>query len=235
MSLQSNAISHWLGASLESALIQHSNRPWLQSTWDCLVRGPFHQRFCHRNSHSMELTFCNQRADSRFVPSQWEMALLCNNVSHWLDTRLESALNHPSCSAEITVKFHTWHHIRNFDMIPCIRVTFKKFPSKVNYDGKIFGETGSRPGPPHNIVSWVGFTVMAKLKLIINMQFSAFHVVVMIGVVISYLVFQRWCHGQNDAKLIKRNYIIKPSLRESVERIVSTNLKLSRCHSLDIH
>ena len=26
----------------------------------------------------------NDRADSRFAPSQWEMALLCNSVSHWL-------------------------------------------------------------------------------------------------------------------------------------------------------
>ena len=32
------------------------------------------------------------RADSQFVPSQWEMVLLCNNVSHWLGTNLESAL-----------------------------------------------------------------------------------------------------------------------------------------------
>ena len=33
------------------------------------------------------------RADSRFAPSQWGMALLCNNVSHWLDASLESALS----------------------------------------------------------------------------------------------------------------------------------------------
>ena len=31
------------------------------------------------------------RVDSRFVPSQWETALLCNDVSHWLGTSLESA------------------------------------------------------------------------------------------------------------------------------------------------
>ena len=31
------------------------------------------------------------RADSRFAPSQWEMALLCNNGSHWLGANLESA------------------------------------------------------------------------------------------------------------------------------------------------
>ena len=31
------------------------------------------------------------RADSRFVPSQWEMPLLCNDASHWLGTSLESA------------------------------------------------------------------------------------------------------------------------------------------------
>ena len=32
------------------------------------------------------------RADSRFAPSQWETALLCNGVSHWLAPSLASAL-----------------------------------------------------------------------------------------------------------------------------------------------
>ena len=32
------------------------------------------------------------RTDSRFAPSQWETALLCNAVSHWLGASLESAL-----------------------------------------------------------------------------------------------------------------------------------------------
>ena len=31
------------------------------------------------------------RAASRFAPSQWETALLCNDVSHWLGASLESA------------------------------------------------------------------------------------------------------------------------------------------------
>ena len=31
------------------------------------------------------------RADSRFAPSQWETALLCNDVSHWLGASPESA------------------------------------------------------------------------------------------------------------------------------------------------
>ena len=31
-------------------------------------------------------------ADSRFAPSQWETALLCNDVSHWLGASLDSAL-----------------------------------------------------------------------------------------------------------------------------------------------
>ena len=35
---------------------------------------------------------CKCRADSRFVPGQWETALLCNNVSHWMGANLESAL-----------------------------------------------------------------------------------------------------------------------------------------------
>ena len=32
------------------------------------------------------------RANSRFAPSQWETALLCNNITHWLGASLESAL-----------------------------------------------------------------------------------------------------------------------------------------------
>ena len=33
------------------------------------------------------------RTDSRFVPSQWETVLLCNDVSHWLGASLDSALS----------------------------------------------------------------------------------------------------------------------------------------------
>ena len=32
------------------------------------------------------------RADTRFAPNQWETALLCNDVSHWLGAYLEWAL-----------------------------------------------------------------------------------------------------------------------------------------------
>ena len=32
------------------------------------------------------------RADSRCAPSQWETALLCNDISHWQDASLESVL-----------------------------------------------------------------------------------------------------------------------------------------------
>ena len=38
------------------------------------------------------LTIFFSMADSRLVPSQWETALLCNDVSHWLGASLESAL-----------------------------------------------------------------------------------------------------------------------------------------------
>ena len=35
---------------------------------------------------------CWSRADSRYVPSQWETSLQSNTVSHWLCANLESAL-----------------------------------------------------------------------------------------------------------------------------------------------
>ena len=34
------------------------------------------------------------RADSRLAPSQWETALLCTDVSHWLVANLQSALSY---------------------------------------------------------------------------------------------------------------------------------------------
>ena len=36
-----------------------------------------------------------KKLDSRFAPSQWETALLCNDVSHWLCTSLESTVSKP--------------------------------------------------------------------------------------------------------------------------------------------
>ena len=39
------------------------------------------------------------KADSRFAPSQWATVLLCNDVSHWLGTNLESSLKfHKICT-----------------------------------------------------------------------------------------------------------------------------------------
>ena len=48
------------------------------------------------------------RADSSFVPSQWETALLCNDVSHWLGASLESAL--------ISLDPYLWFFIFDVDL-----------------------------------------------------------------------------------------------------------------------
>ena len=42
----------------------------------------------------------NNRADSRFAPSQWETSLQSNAVSHWLGANLESALNNNNAQSE---------------------------------------------------------------------------------------------------------------------------------------
>ena len=44
-------------------------------------------------------------ADFRFATNQWETALLCNDVSHWLGTNLESALWMWSLSLSMSSKF----------------------------------------------------------------------------------------------------------------------------------
>ena len=56
--------------------------------------------------------FFNHRADSRFAPSQWETALLCNHISHWLGASLESALHRNSKS--ITISFALIQFLMNW-------------------------------------------------------------------------------------------------------------------------
>ena len=60
--------------------------PGLQLQYSSVHRSKSLVPGTHRNMYSV-------RADSRFAPSQWETALLCNDVSHWLGTNLESALS----------------------------------------------------------------------------------------------------------------------------------------------
>ena len=74
---------------------------------------PFSQLFVSHRHHVCPLT-CQKkhqydiRADSSFVPSQWEKALLCNGVSHWLGVNLESALWHGS---KLTLQNNDASHI----------------------------------------------------------------------------------------------------------------------------
>ena len=49
-------------------------------------------KFWHGLLFHLRLTRICYKADSRFAPSQWETALLCNDVSHWLGANPESAL-----------------------------------------------------------------------------------------------------------------------------------------------
>ena len=48
-------------------------------------------------------------ADSRFVPSQWERALLRNDVSHWLGTNLESDLHKRYTTLKYTTDILYWN------------------------------------------------------------------------------------------------------------------------------
>ena len=113
-SLQSNAVSHWLSANLESVL-------YMIHTSCGLGCNIYHRKIMYTMMISSSLTFLKvnwllfhidfslmsyhiyfpmnsvsvnviRRVDSRFAPSQWETALFCNDVSHWLGTNLESAL-----------------------------------------------------------------------------------------------------------------------------------------------
>ena len=48
--------------------------------------------FASKGLLQVKVSYTKYRADSRFAPSQWEKALLCDDLSRWLGTSLESAL-----------------------------------------------------------------------------------------------------------------------------------------------
>ena len=70
-------------------MIWDSRHEDLQLFWlslkHCFLDLPHNPQISH-------IPLSDDRADSRFAPSQWETALLCNNVSHWLGPSLESPL-----------------------------------------------------------------------------------------------------------------------------------------------
>ena len=54
------------------------------------------------------------RADSRFVPSQWVMALLCNAISYWLEALLCNAISYwldPNLESALTGKMTSLYWI----------------------------------------------------------------------------------------------------------------------------
>ena len=59
-------------------LVYSRSVPWLLMPWLLVPLG--HQQPWY------------SRADSRFVPGQWKTALLCDDVSHWLDAGLENVV-----------------------------------------------------------------------------------------------------------------------------------------------
>ena len=105
------------------------------------------------------------RVDSRFAPSQWEMALLCS-VSHWLRANLESALHYipftflypplqrswkgwilvSPCPSVHCPSIHLsvcgWNHVRSVSLtilvifISCLHILSSNFRSCVTY--KVF-------------------------------------------------------------------------------------------------
>ena len=63
----------------------------LQKWWtSCLSLNVLNQELVHSSPTRLELL--HGPSSTRFAISQWETALLCNGVSHWLGANLESAL-----------------------------------------------------------------------------------------------------------------------------------------------
>ena len=58
-----------------------------------------------------EVDIVKYRADSRFAPSQWESALLCNDVSHWLGASIELPLKYIRSQAATCTYNYNIHRV----------------------------------------------------------------------------------------------------------------------------
>ena len=99
---------------------------------------------------------CDIRADSRFVPSQWETALLCNDVSHWLGAHLESALWYVLLCLVFVV--HVSARVRHFILCP--------ISAMKNICGLLVKDMTCRiPGPHFNIkMIWSYYHLNSKRR-----------------------------------------------------------------------
>ena len=72
----SDTLHEYTGCKIRMEILVYKQIPWPQTWW----------------WRAMETLSSLLSADSRFAPSQWETALLCNDVSRWLGASLESTM-----------------------------------------------------------------------------------------------------------------------------------------------
>ena len=99
---QSHRLSWFWGKNKMADILQMTYSNWFspKSSFYILILTQVCSRRCnsyqvHIGSWSMLTKIHNAicKADSRFTPSQWQMALPSNDVSHWLNASLESSLH----------------------------------------------------------------------------------------------------------------------------------------------
>ena len=102
-------IPHW-------TVYKCPSRPYICAFWQNIygfdnVIG-FRALFCVFRQHVItSYKHVDPRADSSFAPSQWETALLCNDVSHWLDASLQSAVTvEKQSNVGLVVSMRCYHH-----------------------------------------------------------------------------------------------------------------------------
>ena len=81
----------------------------------------------HNKTVSISYVQYLHRADSRFAPSQWETALLCNDVSHWLDAYLKSAVFAYTSARLLLLLLSQTHCLNALDTPLYCSVTVKRF------------------------------------------------------------------------------------------------------------
>ena len=129
------------------------------------------------------------RADSRFAPSQWEMSLQNNSISHWLGANLESALHHDiDCEELFDVKWLKLTHSIFTGVFVLLEVLYEYYSDIIDW--------------PYCRVKWYHKTWSTLVQAVSSCLMSTTHYLYHCWLFVTWTIWNilEWIFSQNAFK-----------------------------------
>ena len=185
------------------------------------------------------------RADSRFVSNQWETALLCNVVSHWLGASLESVLTMHMLRCETTIEAILYWFTVSFSMYTTIMQRTTILREMLDAEGvKLIVKYNHLKSC--YIIKYFNITVISHERHVTSFHFEHGHLFINLFVVITMvipkplssqkisnteLVFMSWRHHGNASRIQNNLHSAIPKTRRCTQFYLTFQRMLpTRCY-----